>query len=240
MQDQVENKELVLEEVPAVSEQPVPPVPEQPVTPVEDPAKGVVGFGAFFGLKLLFAIPVIGWIACIIMSFAPKRKSLKNYARAFLAWLLIGFVITTTIFVAIGNFVAKEINGLIGTEFGGIGEMIGIISDVNRGDYSSLIKQMGGMLGEEYRDIFDELGSGEYNDLIDMLKDGEYEEALDRFEKGEYQGLVDKLDKDTYDALLEELKQAKDGNPSEMLQELQNFDPSDLSSLFEQAMGSIG
>ncbi len=239
MQEQVGNKELALEEVPAVVEESVVPAQEQPAAPAEDPAKGVVGFGAFFGLKLLFAIPVIGWIACIIMSFAPKRKSLKNYARAFLAWLLIGFIITMTIFVAIGNFVAQQINGMIGTEFGGIGEMVGIISDVNRGDYSSLIKQMGGMLGEEYQDIINELGSGDYNELIGMVKDGEYEEVLNNFEKGEYQGLVDKLDKDTYDALLEELEQAKDGNPSEMLQELQNFDPSDLTSIFEQAMGSL-
>ena len=44
-----------------------------------------VGFWAFFGLLILFALPFIGWIACIVFCFAPENKSMKNFAREMLA-----------------------------------------------------------------------------------------------------------------------------------------------------------
>lgn len=44
----------------------------------------VVSAGKFFGLTLLFAIPVVGFIMIIIMSFAPRNKTVKNYARSYL------------------------------------------------------------------------------------------------------------------------------------------------------------
>ncbi|MFR5903038.1 MAG: hypothetical protein ACLUIO_26795, partial [Neglectibacter timonensis] len=61
----------------------------------------VVGTGAFFGLIFLFAIPVIGWLACLIMAFASKNKNIKHYARAMLIWIVIGLV-----FAVIGYFVS--------------------------------------------------------------------------------------------------------------------------------------
>lgn len=36
----------------------------------------------YFGLMFLFSIPVVGWIAAIIMAFAADNKSIKNYSRA--------------------------------------------------------------------------------------------------------------------------------------------------------------
>lgn len=49
--------------------------------PAPDLTSKVVGTGAYFGLMLLFALPVIGFIACIIMAFAPKNNNIKHYAR---------------------------------------------------------------------------------------------------------------------------------------------------------------
>ena len=68
----------------------------------------VVSTGAFFGLIFLFAIPVIGWLACLIMAFAPKNKNIKHYARAMLIWLIIGLV-----FAVIGYFVFRWLGGAL-------------------------------------------------------------------------------------------------------------------------------
>ena len=57
--------------------------------PAPDPTSKVVGTGAYFGLMLLFAIPIIGQIACLIMAFAPKNKNIKHFARAQLIWTVI-------------------------------------------------------------------------------------------------------------------------------------------------------
>ena len=63
----------------------------------EQPPKGgkygVIGTGTFFGLEFLFMLPLIGWIACLIMAFAPKNVNLKHYARAKLIWVLISVVL---------------------------------------------------------------------------------------------------------------------------------------------------
>lgn len=72
--------------------------------PQQDKATKIVGTATFFWFKLLFAIPVVGFILSIIFSFAPKRKSLKNYARATLIWYLIGIIavaITILVFVLV-------------------------------------------------------------------------------------------------------------------------------------------
>lgn len=49
---------------------------------------------SYIGLLILFAIPVIGWISCIIMAFAAGNKNIRNYARAVLILAIIGIVLT--------------------------------------------------------------------------------------------------------------------------------------------------
>ena len=70
------------------------------------PNEKPVSTGAFFGLELLLAIPVIGLIAAIIFSFAPKNNSLRNYARAKLIWCVISILITVLLIV--GLLIAAE------------------------------------------------------------------------------------------------------------------------------------
>lgn len=107
------------QEAPAQTAFTPPPTPEpasrqqtytQPVYQSPAPASEskVVGTGAFFGLIFLFAIPVIGWLACLIMAFAPKNKNIKHYARAMLIWLIIGLV-----FAVIGYFVFRWLGGAL-------------------------------------------------------------------------------------------------------------------------------
>ena len=48
----------------------------------------------FFWMMLVYALPLIGWIICIIMAFAPKNESKKHFARAILIWGIVGIVIS--------------------------------------------------------------------------------------------------------------------------------------------------
>ncbi len=68
------------------------------VIPNNSAESKVVSTGAFFGLNLLFSLPGIGWIICIIMAFAPNNKNIKNYARSKLIWLIIGIILGVVLF----------------------------------------------------------------------------------------------------------------------------------------------
>ena len=90
---------------------------------VKDESNGVVGTGVFFGTMLLFALPIIGFIACIVMCFAPKRKSLKNYAKANLIWAIIGLVFSillTVGIIALGGSLMQYFGEAMGGSLGGL------------------------------------------------------------------------------------------------------------------------
>ena len=70
-----------------------PAVPAQP-TGAKGGRFGVAGVGAFLGLTILYAIPVIGWICCLVMACgAVKNQNLRNFARANLILILIAAVL---------------------------------------------------------------------------------------------------------------------------------------------------
>jgi hypothetical protein len=48
-----------------------------------------ISVGAWMGMMLVTAIPVIGWIMILVWAFAGSNESRKNYFRAILAWILI-------------------------------------------------------------------------------------------------------------------------------------------------------
>lgn len=74
------------------------PAPATVIVPAEVPAKnGIVSTGTFFGLMFLYQIPVIGWLTCLILCFAPKKHSLRHYSRAVLIWALIGLFFSAAI-----------------------------------------------------------------------------------------------------------------------------------------------
>lgn len=70
-----------------------------PPQPQEDESASTA---AFFWLILLFAIPFVGWIATIIMSFAPQNKSIKHFARAVLIWLILALVVVAILVFGLG------------------------------------------------------------------------------------------------------------------------------------------
>ncbi len=59
---------------------------------------GVMGVGAYFGCMLLFCIPVIGWVACVVMAFSGANQNRKNFARAMLIFIVIGIALSVALY----------------------------------------------------------------------------------------------------------------------------------------------
>ena len=110
---------------PTYQPQPQPTYAAPPSTP-KDESGGVVSTGTFFGTMLLFALPFIGFISCIIMCFAPKRKSLKNYAKANLIWAIIGLVFGLLLVGGIFLLGGSLMDYLSEAMGGGLGDLSGM------------------------------------------------------------------------------------------------------------------
>lgn len=65
---------------------------QQPA-PMAEPENKVISTAAYFWLMLLYALPVVGFISCIIMAFVPRNRNLKNYAKATLIWVIVSLVL---------------------------------------------------------------------------------------------------------------------------------------------------
>lgn len=226
----VMQQEPVVEETPMV--QPIPAgMAEPPKT--NEAENGKVGFWAYFGLMALFAIPVIGWIAGIVFMFAPKRKSLKNFARATMAWVLVGILFFVSIFLAVQALVTSLLKNEFGLEFESLGQMIEVIDEVQNGNYIAVLPYIGDELteqivesvGEEYEAVVEEVLSGEYNGLLENIQDRKFEKIANDLDKGKYDDLVELLDEDTYTSLKEELNGLENGDTPDWLAEFENMIP---------------
>lgn len=235
MEDIYSGRESVQEEVcvaPEVEEDAAVAV-SPAVSPAEEvsPEQATVGFWAYFGLALLFAVPVFGWIACVLMAFLPKRKSLKNYARATLAWLVIGIVTLAVLVSALSRGAAAIINSTLDTEFASIGEIVDLAKGLQSGDYSVICTHLAKQAPAEYRPLLEELGSGEYTELFHKVKQQDYSGILSGLENGEYAELVSKVDDATYAKLEDGLKDAKDGTPPDALKAIEELSDMDATEM---------
>ena len=110
------------------------PQPIQSAAPtVADPPVSTAGF---FGMMLLFSLPVIGWLACLVMAFVPSNQNIKHFARAMLIWLLIALILTgivafavTIMMQSVTPYIDQFTNGLSGElsgfeELGDLGELL--------------------------------------------------------------------------------------------------------------------
>ena len=81
------------------------PVYQQPVyAPVPNAADAedqTVSTAKFFWFRVLFAIPLVGFILSIVMSFAPKNKSFKHFARSYMImnFIAIGIVLIACVII---------------------------------------------------------------------------------------------------------------------------------------------
>lgn len=116
--------------------------PPQPVqtTAAEWGKYDVVSTGSFFGMMFLYAIPVIGWLICLVNAFAAKNGNKKNFARATLIWILIGIVFAVAsyfLFRWLGKMLTEYINEALGGTFGELGELFEQFQPFQNGDFSA-------------------------------------------------------------------------------------------------------
>lgn len=81
----------------------VPPMPKKQEVPGE--YKPLSAWG-YVGWQLLFAIPFVGFVLLIVMSFAPQNKNLKSFARSYWCMALLVFavaLIALLIIAAVGG-----------------------------------------------------------------------------------------------------------------------------------------
>lgn len=90
--------------------------------PVSTEQSQVVSTGGFFGLMFLFALPLVGWIICIVMAFSSKNENKKHFAKAMIIWMIIGLVLSLIIgalIAAAGSAASVFMNEAVGGgEFG--------------------------------------------------------------------------------------------------------------------------
>ena len=190
MENNIPEIETTAEQTSHVSAPVYAPLPAQ-----TDP---VVGTGAFFGLEFLFALPLIGFICCIIFSFAPKNRNLKHYARGKLIWSIIALVLSILLILCAAIFlqalpgmvseelgievnelddifsIAGELPELI-EELGGIEEVAGLVG--NMGDIAGIVGQLGEIEGIEQ--VISEIGEMEnIEEVIGALENLENIESV--------------------------------------------------------------
>ncbi|MBR1747943.1 MAG: ABC transporter permease [Clostridia bacterium] len=62
-----------------------------------------LGAWTYFGLSILFSIPIVGFICLIVFSFSSSNINRRSYARSFFCvWLLVIIVVVIAI-VALGG-----------------------------------------------------------------------------------------------------------------------------------------
>lgn len=237
----VEDVKPAPQPTPQVAPQPKPqPQTASQPKPAPQPTVGaektnkVVGLGAYFGLIVLYAIPVIGFIACIIMAFVPKNKNIKNFARAMLIWLAIGLVvgiisisIVSKVVTSITNAFSRyeemieqynEINDML-EQFGNMSETLEQFSEGGTiegfGDLEDILGQfengeLGDIIGQlengELEDIIGQLENGELEDIIGQLENGELEDVLDQFENGELENIFGQLENGDLEDILNQFQ----------------------------------
>ena len=126
--------EAVKEEIPPAAEVIKEPVAVQ-AQPAPQPAPQIderyapVNTSYFFWMQLVFALPFIGWIICIICAFAPKNESKKHFARAILIWGIVGLIITAIV-VGISLALGVMVGGIVNEALPELEEFTSQLPDV--------------------------------------------------------------------------------------------------------------
>lgn len=164
----------------------------------------VVGLGTYFGLTVLFAIPVIGLIASFIVIFTSKNKNIKNYAKATTIWLAISLLIGILLVFAtvkVVRVIEKKMNQY----------------EMQIDESSDMMEQLEGLGG--LLEYFE--GSGDLGELGDLLEGfGDMGDSLDSLENfgdsldqyGDLDGLLDEFGNSDLDGLLDELENSDLGD----------------------------
>ena len=117
-------------------------------TPADNAETKVISTGAFFGLILLFSIPVVGFISALIMTFACRNKNLRHYALAALIWKLVA-IVPTVILGAVALFILRMFSVTLANL---LSEALGV--EPGSHDLEDLIEQYARMYGYELPEDF--------------------------------------------------------------------------------------
>ena len=77
-----------------------------PKSPAPQPK--LLGPWAYFGLQLLFSVPIVGFIFLIIFSFDNSNLNRRNYARSFWCAMIVGLAVAILLGVLLGVTGAGE------------------------------------------------------------------------------------------------------------------------------------
>ena len=95
--EKVVKEPVMVQAQPEQQQQYIPPQQQQytpPMQALQQAENHSASTAHFFWMMLVYALPLIGWIICIVMAFAPKNESKKHFARAILIWGIVGIVIS--------------------------------------------------------------------------------------------------------------------------------------------------
>lgn len=96
-EEKVVKEPVMVQAQPEQQQQYIPPQQQQytpPMQALQQAENHSASTAHFFWMMLVYALPLIGWIICIVMAFAPKNESKKHFARAILIWGIVGIVIS--------------------------------------------------------------------------------------------------------------------------------------------------
>ncbi len=172
---------------------------DQPQAPQDPRQFAPVSTGAFFGYKLLYGIPVIGWILCLVFSFTEKNVNKRNFARATLIGLIISLVITCAIgfaVVKVAEIVFEQVAmEMLGGSMGELGPVKDVLEELQDGKYDDLIRRIeDGEFGQhpELSGMLDTLRDDGMLGVMDQFQNGGFEDVMENFAEGKYDDLIQK------------------------------------------------
>ena len=84
-----------------------------PVAPAPKEVK-LLGPWGYFGLKILFSLPLIGFILLIVFSFDNTHLNRRNFARSYWCDLILGIVLSILLIVILSaSGVFQELSNLM-------------------------------------------------------------------------------------------------------------------------------
>jgi hypothetical protein len=122
-------------------------LPMQQVAYASDtpPPKGnkyaAISTGGYIGMMILFAIPIVGWLACIIMALAAGNRNRRSFARATLVFLIVSAILAMALYFmfqwvweAAQEYIQQYGSGATGgqvTDFNGLKDFFDIFKRLN-------------------------------------------------------------------------------------------------------------